>query len=132
MNLNFTQMNKIIEVYNEKIKNLEASNISIQTSIKFAKLLQEFEVYQNTYNQRLNSIIQKYGEKDENGDFVYLNEERTIIKWMSGVSASANKELQELYNFELDINTEPFSADELEEIKKYLTIQELVVLSILT
>lgn len=125
-------MNKIIDVYNEKIKNLDASNISIQTSIKFAKLLQEFEIYQNTYNQRLNSIIQKYGEKDENGNFVYLNEEHTIIKWMSGVSVSANKELQELYNFELDINIDPFSADELEEIKKFLTIQELVVLSILT
>lgn len=132
MNLTFTQMNKIVDVYNEKIKNLDASNISIQTSIKFAKLLQEFEIYQNTYNQRLNSIIQKYGEKDENGNFVYLNEEHTIIKWMSGVSASANKELQELYNFELDINIDPFSADELEEIKKFLTIQELVVLSILT
>lgn len=132
MNLTFTQMNKIIDVYNEKIKNLDASNISIQTSIKFAKLLQEFEIYQNTYNQRLNSIIQKYGEKDENGNFVYLNEEHTIIKWMSGVSVSANKELQELYNFELDINIDPFSADELEEIKKFLTIQELVVLSILT
>lgn len=129
MKLNYTQINHIIEIYNSKIQSLDATIISIPTSIKFGKLLREFEIYHRTYETRLQNIISKYGEKDDNGNFVYLNDEKTIIKWMDGMQIQANQELQNLYNFELEVDIEPFTAEEMKDLQPHLTIQEMINLS---
>ena len=105
-----------------KIKNEE---VSLKTAYKFNKIINSIEKELSFYYNKLNEIIEKYSEKDDNGKPL-LSEDKTSIQIEKDKLNECQLEMKELSEVDFNIEDIYFSLDELEKIK--LTILETRVL----
>ena len=95
----------------------------VKTAYKFSKIdkiiKEEMEFYQN----KINEIIECYGEKNNNGDYVILE---SGIKIKEDFRVQCQQEIIELENLEIEIADIFFTLDELEIFQ--LSINELSIL----
>ena len=108
----------------EKIK---SKNLPIKTAYKFSKIFNAVEENFNFDNDELNKILQKYAEKDENGNFKTLENNKGIQVSKEYIS-KAQSELNSLMNLEVDFPDITFKIDELGTIE--LSIEEITCLEI--
>lgn len=118
------KMHQILDfelVYN-KIKN---TKMPIKTTYNFAKLAREVNNERDFYQQELQHIINEFGEKDENGNFV-LTEDGTGVQIQKDRINECQKEIILLSNLEVEIKGINLAVEELENIE--LTLSEMEIL----
>lgn len=118
------KMHQILDfelVYN-KIKN---TKMPIKTIYNFAKFAREINNEKEFYQQELQRIIDNFGERDENGNFV-LTEDKTGIQIKKELLNECQKEIALLSNLEIEIKGISLSIDELENVE--LTLSEMEIL----
>lgn len=93
---------------------LSKERVSPKLAYKLMKFLRKIEVEEQFYNMKMKEIIDMYGEKDEDGRFVFVGEGIKIIK---DKIDECNKRIADLSETEVDAPDIYFSIDELDEVK---------------
>lgn len=111
-NLIYMKLYQIENVY-QSLTKLLTKELSIKTSYKLSKLgkliIDEYKLFEETRMK----IIDKYGDKDEEGNIIQNDNKITIPKENLD---SFNKEFNELMDIEVKFDFEPISIDKLGEI----------------
>lgn len=115
------KMNQILS-FCSFMENFKEAKVPLKTAYKINKLLQKMEVEKTFYQKSFSDIIQTYGKKDANGNYIFSQD---------GVSIEIKEELREecvskvieLENLEIEIEDIFFSIDELDFLN--LTIQDM-------
>ena len=102
------QVFKILNIY-KKVKEIK---VPVKTAYKFNKLCLELENSANFYNEELNKIIQQYADRDENGSI--KNSPDGGIQIKEDQIAVAQKEIDTLWNLEIEKPSIRFAIDELD------------------
>lgn len=108
------------KVYNS----IKDEKISVKTAYKLNKLVKKIEEESSFYNTKFHEIIEQYAEKDEQGEYQYLNE--SSIKIKEGKEQECYKKISELQNLEIETPNITFSIEELGDIN--LTIDTVNML----
>lgn len=93
---------------------LSKERVSPRLAYKLMKFLRKIEVEEQFYNMKMKEIIDMYGEKDEDGRFVFVGEGIKIIK---DKIDECNKKIADLSETDVDSPDIYFSIDELCEVK---------------
>lgn len=129
MEITFNEIAPVLKLYNEKMKDLDGQKLPLKVAFKLAVIIREFGEYQEFFQDRMNSIISNYGMKDEEGNYVYTDESKQMIKLRPESVYTAQKEVRELNDMKKSINAELLNLDDLDTLKEILTIEDLVILS---
>lgn len=106
--------NNILNIYNA-LGVLATIELDLNTACIIAKNIKELETFKSVIDSKINSIIAEYAERDEDGNFVYTNENKTAIKILN--IQDFNKKTEELLSAEIDINLNRISKDSIKNIK---------------
>ena len=118
------KMYEIIRLPNLLTK-LKTYNLPIRTSYKFTKLANIVESELLIYQEHFGKIIEEYGKKDENGNYVFSPDGATIAI-IPGKEEECQAKLNELQNIEINTSNISFSLEELEGLE--LSILDLQTL----
>lgn len=110
------------EKFYNKIKDVK---MSIKTAYKFSRFMREIDNERIFYQTKFQSIIETYGEKDEEGNFI-LTQDKTGIQIKKAELNKCQKEVTELSNLEVEISGIDISIEELENFE--LTLQDMNIL----
>lgn len=108
------------KVYNS----IKDEKISIKTAYKLNKLIKKIEEENNFYNIKFHEIIEQYAEKNDQGEYQYIDENSIKIK--EGKEQECYKKISELQNLEIETPNITFSIEELGDIN--LTIDTVNML----
>lgn len=109
MKVKMSEILKAQGVY-ENIKN---TPINIKTLYKFAKLFNTINEEAEFYINRIQTIAQKYGQRDEQGNLI-PNQDGTGVKLDPFNMEVAQKEIDDLVNLEIEFPKISISLSELE------------------
>lgn len=114
---NFLQLrNKIID-----------KKIPVKTLYKFTRFFNQLESEGKFFNETLQSIIDTYGQRDENGEFI-LTDNGQGIKIKEDKSNECMKKINELNEIEVQLSYIPkFTLDELEGLELDFKEMELLI-----
>lgn len=106
------------------LRKLNNAELPVRVSYKLAKNIKSIEKELNIYEEEKQKFINKYCEKDDEGNNK-INEDGTIKiidteKW--------NKDIKELLDIEAEINIEKINIDELAKSDLKLTPAELALI----
>ena len=85
-----------------------------KTAYRLAKIYQAVQNDFTFYQDHLSKILHKYGELDEKGDLIPIDDGKGI-KLKPGVQDDCLAEIQELQDIESEIHFEPIPIDELKD-----------------
>lgn len=105
------QVLSILGIY-DKIKE---SRVPAKVAYKFNKLCLALNNDAEFYRTELNKIVQQYGEKNEDGSFVFLD--GGSIKIKAEVYDDAKREINNLDGLEVDAPDIKFTVDELDGLQ---------------
>ena len=105
-------------------KELLPQELPIRTAYSLSKIFARAREELEFYQQKLKEIITQYGEKDENGNLIFLENENVSIP--KDKIEECQKEITDLQNLELEIPDYSISLDSLEAIK--ISLDEISVL----
>jgi hypothetical protein len=105
------QVLSILGIY-DKIKE---SRVPAKVAYKFNKLCLALNNDAEFYRTELNKIVQQYGEKNEDGSFVFLD--GGSIKIKAEDYDEAKKEISKLDGLEVDAPDIKFTVDELDGLQ---------------
>lgn len=108
------------KVYNS----IKDEKMSIKTAYKLNKLIKKIEEENNFYNIKFHEIIEQYAEKNDQGEYQYIDENSIKIK--EGKEQECYRKVSELQNLEIEIPNITFSIEELGDIN--LTIDTVNML----
>lgn len=108
------------KVYNS----IKDEKMSIKTAYKLNKLIKKIEEENNFYNIKFHEIIDQYAEKNDQGEYQYIDENSIKIK--EGKEQECYKKVSELQNLEIETPNITFSIEELGDIN--LTIDTVNML----
>lgn len=108
------------KVYNS----IKDEKMSIKTAYKLNKLIKKIEEENNFYNIKFHEIIEQYAEKNDQGEYQYIDENSIKIK--EGKEQECYKKVSELQNLEIETPNITFSIEELGNIN--LTIDTVNML----
>lgn len=91
-------------------------------AFKIARLARELDKEMQTFNTERQKIIQKYGEKDENGELKI--DENGNVKFENSKIQEINEEFNSLLNTELEINADKLPMDSIDAFE--ITPQEML------
>lgn len=99
--------------------------LPIKTSYKFTRFFAQLENESKFFNETLQKIIDEYGQRDENGEFILTSDKQGVKIKEDKLDECMNK-IDELNNVEVHLEYEPvFSLDELEGLDlemKYINL----------
>jgi len=95
-------------------------------AFKIARLARELDKEMQTFNSERQKIIQKYGEKDENGELKI--DENGNVKFESSKIQEINDDFNSLLNTELEINADKLPMDSIDAFE--ITPQEMLGIEI--
>ncbi len=118
------KMHQILEfqLFYDKIKEKE---MSIKTAYKFSKLISRLDTEIKFYQRKFQSILEKYGEKDEKGNFKLTEDKKGVVIKQENLLV-CQKEIEELHNLDIEISEVDFTLDELDSLN--VTIQEMNIM----
>lgn len=107
---------KLVELLEARnaIRSLFQEKMSVRLAYRFTKFLKETHTEESFYNEKLQGIMIKYGEKDENGKFV---ETATGTKIREESRDDCFASVIELESTEVDTPSVLFTVEELSELK---------------
>lgn len=114
---NFLQLrNKIID-----------KKMPIKTVYKFTRFFNQLESESKFFNETLQSIINTYGQRDENGEFILTDNEQGIKIKEDKINECMEK-INELNELEVQLSYIPkFTLDELEGLELDFKEMELLI-----
>lgn len=95
------------------LQRISSEPLKAKTAYVVAKLIKAADAEMTNFNEIRFNLIDKYGEKDENGEF--KTEGNNVILKKETID-DFNKELQELLNTSLTFNVNKLNLDDLESI----------------
>ena len=113
---NLIQIRKIISRHADK-------KISTALAYKMMKFMKASDNDEAFYNEKIREIIEKYGEKDENGQIVCIESGVSLVQ--TTIDECKSK-IYELDGTEIDVPNIKFSLAELEQLK--LSMNELFII----
>ena len=112
---------QILEIRN----NLINQKLPIKTSYKLTRFFSSLEGEAKFFNETLQKIINEYGERDANGNFVLIDDGQGI-KIQKDKDKECMDKINELNNLEANLTYVPeFTLDELEPLElemKYINL----------
>lgn len=105
-------------------KELLTQKLPIRTAYNLSKIFTRAREELEFYKQKLKEIITQYGEKDENGNLIFLENENVSIQ--KDKVNECQKEILDLQNLEIEIPDYSISLDSLEAVK--ISLDEISVL----
>ena len=97
--------------------------LSPKLSYKLMKFISKIETEETFFNKKMQEIIDTYGEKGKDGNFIALD---NGIKIKDECKVECNKALMELHAVEVEAPNITFTLDELSEVK--LSVEDMIVL----
>lgn len=101
---------------------IKDNKMPLRLAYKLNKLFQEVEKSIIFYQESLNKLIEEYGKKDENGNFVPTETGDGITIKEEDIE-ECGKKVQELNELEVVVDSVKFNLEELESLE--LTISEI-------
>lgn len=95
---------------------LANSELLYKTSLKVSKNLKALQDTVSEYQEEMNKLAEQYFEKDEAGQFVFIDENKTMLKVINGKVEEFNQKKKELDEFEVEVNIYTLTDSELENI----------------
>lgn len=96
---------------------IKSNKMSIKTLYKLNKIFEacekEFEFYQKEFNK----ILEEYGKKDENGQFVYTDDGAQSIKIKEGLESECQQKFNDLLNLDIEDIGIKLKLEDLDNIK---------------
>lgn len=108
----------------EVLQKLSQTELKAKLSWAVTKLLKAADKEMQDFNEARMNLIQKYGEKDENGELI--TDENKNCKIPEAGLQKFSAELNELVETEIEINVNPLNIDDLED--KEFTPAEMAIL----
>lgn len=105
-------------------KELLTQKLPIRTAYNLSKIFARAREELKFYQEKFKEIVIQYGEKDENGNLIFLENENVSIP--KDKIEECQKEITDLQNLELEIPDYSISLDSLETIK--ISLDEISVL----
>lgn len=114
-------MNQIVEFqkFYENIKNMK---FPLKIAYKLNRLITQVNNEISFYQQKFSEIINEFGKRDENGDFIY-SQDGSSIEIIEGRQSECQEKVNELQNLEAEIQDIFFTIDELDGLN--LTLYEM-------
>lgn len=103
---------KIVGLYNT-LNIFANEKIPFKSAVKIATNIEKLKIINEQFENKRTELIKEYGEKDENGEVIVMDDNRIKIENVEAFNSSFNKILQE----EFDLELEELSMNDLEEIK---------------
>ena len=111
MKIKIYQVLGVLSIY-ERVRELK---VPAKVAYKFNKLCNALKNDADFYRVELNKIIERYGERDENGSLIPL--EYGGVKIKSEDMSTAQKEINNLDTLEVDAPDIKFTIDELDGLQ---------------
>lgn len=111
MKIRMYQVFSIINIY-KRVKELKAP---ARVAYKFTKLCASLDRESKFYDTELNKIIQEYSEKNEDGSV--KSSENGGVQIKEGQLETAQKEIDNLWNLEVDVPDIYFGIEELDGLE---------------
>ena len=111
MKIKMFQVFKILDIY-VRVKELR---VPARVAYKFNRLCADLEKDSKFYDEEVNKIVQQYGEREEDGSLKKTGDGGIQIK--KEQIEIAQKEINDLYNLEIDAPDIHFSFDELDGLQ---------------
>ena len=105
-------------------KELLTQKLPIRTAYNLSKIFARAREELKFYQEKFKEIVIQYGEKDENGNLIFLENENISIP--KDKIEECQKEITDLQNLELEIPDYSISLDSLEAIK--ISLDEISIL----
>ena len=107
---------KLFEIIKARmtVATLYREKVAGKLAYKFLKFLSATETDEKFYKEKFQEIIEKYGEKDEKGNFIAT---KTGIQIQKEYRDDCHKAIDELESTEADKPSLSITYDELEDIK---------------
>ena len=86
-----------------------------KTAFKMARIIRAIESELENFNKARQSLLNKYGEKDDNGQLITNKDGNYIIS--PDKIDIYNGEIQELLVTTIELNIEPIEIEELEQLE---------------
>lgn len=93
------------------ISNIITKDMPFSLAYKFTKLLKLIETNEQFYNQKLRELLEKYAQKDENGEYI---EQEDGILLIPETRIEFHEKFNDLKNIEISDNLPTFTSKELE------------------
>ena len=110
----------------QTIMDLSEKPMPVKLSAKLLRLADDLTKENSMIEKQRRLIIEKYGDKDENGELIIENGNVTFNKDDNGVKAQ--QELDELANLEIDLTDRNITEDELINTNIQLSMSQLATL----
>ena len=103
------------------LSKITSQSLPISTVYKLSKLFEAVKSEGDFYSTHLDAIIEEYGQKDDNGQYL-LTEDKMGVRIDKDKVAEVEAKLQELWKIEVELPDVKFTLAELEKVE--LTVQE--------
>ena len=96
--------------------------LSFKTAYKLSKLAKAIEDEVAFYREKMNELINEYGQKDEDGNLVFIDNGRSIAL-KPETQAECHQKIAELENLDIELPDIKFSVEEFADTT--LSLEEL-------
>ena len=107
------KMNDLLNA-TETLQKLSQKELKAKLALQISRILKEGEREIQNFNEVRTNLINKYGEKDSEGQLV--TDENDNCKIPNDQVDNFSKELNELVNMDIEINANKVKLDDLENI----------------
>lgn len=119
--MKFSEVFEILEIRNLLVD----KKLPIKVSYKLTRFFNELENEAKFFNDTLQKLIEEYGKKDENGNYIYT-EDKQGVKIQDDKFQECMDKIDELNKLEVNLSYVPeFTIEELEPLDlemKYISL----------
>lgn len=119
--MKFSEVFEILEIRNLLVD----KKLPIKVSYKLTRFFNELENEAKFFNETLQKLIEEYGKKDENGNYIYT-EDKQGVKIQDDKFQECMNKIDELNKLEVNLSYVPeFTIEELEPLDlemKYISL----------
>ncbi|MCI8793299.1 MAG: hypothetical protein HFG38_10965 [Eubacterium sp.] len=99
------------------LNEIVSQQMNYRTSLKISKNIKAVQAALTDYQEEMNKLMDKYVEKDENGNFVHTEDNPGFYKLIPETAADFSRDRDELNHFEVETEIYKISPEEMEQIK---------------
>lgn len=96
-------------------REISVKPLPIKTAFRVARLIRELDKENTTFETSRRAIIEKYADRNENGEMKQTEEGNIIIQQENIIEC--NNELNDLLNTEIEINADKLNIDDMGDIE---------------
>lgn len=121
--MKFSEVFQVLEIRNLIIN----KKLPIKTSYKFTRFFNELEEEAKFFNETLQKLIDEYGQRDDDGNFIYTDDKQGV-KIKPEKFQECTAKIEELSTLEVTLNYIPeFNLDELDSLELEMKYIELLL-----